>query len=180
LGQAFVEVALPGAGLVGARHTQAVPGSRIDGVLESTVVGPEGVRHTLLAVARGFSPAQLAALVGDLARSYGGPAEVVRRDGADAVLRYTVAADSLASPALQALARFQRAMGVPWTRTAGGKVFLLSAARDPAQAEVAAQRVGKYLADHGVGGEVAVRAPSREDAELRERLVGLLQAITWA
>jgi hypothetical protein len=25
-----------------------------------------------------------------------------------------------------------------------------------------------------------VRAPSREDAELRERLVGLLQAITWA
>jgi len=178
--EVLLEIRVPGYGTVGVQHTQAVPGSSIDSILESTSVGPDGVHHTLLAWLRGFTPEQADAVVADLGKAYGGGASVVRRDPTGTVARYAVAVRDLQSPAVKAMAGFQRAMGAPWTRAAGGRMMFLAQARSREQGEEAAGRVRRYLGEHGIAAEVTLRAPTPEDAATKAHLVRLLHDLTWA
>jgi hypothetical protein len=174
-GPVFVEVRLPGLGTVGSAHTQRVPGGRIDGVLESTSVDASGVRHTLLALVRGFSPDQVASLVADLGRAYGEPAIVLESTAPlDAVIRFTTAIRDVQSPPLQAMARFQRALGVPWMTAQAGEMTFFSQAPSEARAALGVERVQRYFEDHGVPGEVGMRQATPEDLQVRDRLLGLL------
>src|SRR5688572_27633425 len=174
-GPFFVEVRVPGFGTVGAAHTQRVPGARIHGVLESTAVDATGVRHTLLALLRGFSQDQVGALVLDLSRSYGEPARVLDLDAeGEAVIRFTIAIRDLRSPPLRAMARFQRAMGVPWVTAQEGELLLYAEAPGEEKAGKAVERVRRYLGDHGVPGQVSMRAATADDLATHDRLLALL------
>src|SRR5688572_13051449 len=158
-GLLFVEVRIPGFGTIGAAHTQRVPGARIDGVLETTSVDAAGIRHTLLALLRGFSQDQVGSLVADLSQAYGEPARVLDLDETgEAVIRFTIAIRDLQSPPLRALARFQRDMGVPWIAAESGEMLLYAEAPNEEWARKAVEKVKAYLSQHGVPGQVVVRA----------------------
>ena len=174
-GSFFVEVRVPGFGTVGAAHTRRVPDARIDGVLESTSVDALGIRHTLLAWVRGFSQDQVGSLVADLSETYGEPARVLELNAqGEAVIRFTIAIRDLQSPPLRAMARFQRAMGVPWMTAQEGEVLLYAEAPTEERASQAVERVRRYLSEHGVPGQVGMRAADADDRATHDRLFQLL------
>jgi hypothetical protein len=171
----FVEVRIPGFGTVGAAHTRRVPGARIDGVLESTSVDAKGVRHTLLALLRGFTQDQVGSLVADLTETYGEPARVLDLSAqGDAAIRFTIAMRDVQSPPLRALARFQRDMGVPWMTAQDGEMLLYAEAPTQERAVASVERVKRYLNDHGVPGQADLRPATADDRATHERLLELL------
>jgi hypothetical protein len=180
--RAFVTVRFPRLGVVFAAHTRGAPGTRVDGVLESTSVQGESVRYSILALVRGFSPEQFQAILAELHARYGSPPQVLERDDAtrQATIRYGIAIRDMKAPGLQALVRFQSLFGVPWTRVEDGEVSMCGEAPGWDEGEGAAYRIRQALAELGIDADVDVHKLSPNEGATYDRLQELLGRYTWS